>query len=106
MKAWSTAAPLTWLLVTCAASAQTLPSEPIALAQGRVTIGGDVAASFGSEDPGFFNYPDYERSALRLLRIDVSGAVKAGPHFTLLGEVRTENLHRLQPYALYLRIRP
>jgi hypothetical protein len=109
MKRWRTAARLTWLLVICAAgaaSAQTLPSEPIALAQGRVTIGGDVAASFGSEDPGFFNYTDYEHSALRLVRLDISGAVKAGAHFTLLGEVRTENLDRPEPYALYLRIRP
>jgi hypothetical protein len=109
MKAWSTAARLTWLLVVCAsgaASAQTLPSEPIALAQGRVTIGGDVSASVGGDDPGFFNYTDYEHSALRLLRIDVSAAVKAGPHFAVLGEIRTENFGRVQPYALYLRIRP
>jgi len=41
-----------------------------------------------------------------MLRIDVSGAVKAGPHFTLLGEIRTENLGQVRPYALYLRIRP
>jgi hypothetical protein len=109
MTAWSTAARLTWLLVVCAsgaASAQTLPSEPIALAQGRVTIGGDVSASVGGADTGFFNYTDYEHSALRLLRIDVSAAVKAGPHFTVLGEIRTENFGRVQPYALYVRIRP
>jgi hypothetical protein len=109
MKAWRSAARLTWLLVVCgarASGAQTLPSEPIALAQGRVTIGGDVSASFGSEDPGFFNYTDYAHSALRLLRVDISGAVKAGPHFTLLGEVRSENLEHPEPYALYLRIRP
>jgi hypothetical protein len=109
MTAWSTAARLAWLLVVCAsgaASAQTLPSEPIALAQGRVTIGGDVSASVGGADTGFFNYTDYEHSALRLLRIDVSAAVKAGPHFTVLGEIRTENFGRVQPYALYVRIRP
>src|SRR6266851_9068950 len=109
MKAWSTAARLAWVLVICAAGAaraQVLPSEPIALAQGRVTIGGDVSASFGSDDPGFFDYTDYEHSALRLLRIDVSGSVKAGPHFTLLGEIRTENFGEVRPYALYLRIRP
>jgi len=109
MTARSTAARLAWLFVVCAATAaraQTLPSEPIAFADGRVTIGGDVAASFGSLDPGFFDYTDYEHSALRLLRIDISGQVKAGPHFTLLGEVRTENGDRPLPYAFYLRIRP
>jgi hypothetical protein len=109
MKAWRSAGRLASLLVVCsaaAARAQTLPAEPITLAQGRVTIGGDVAASFGSADPGFFDYTDYEHSALRLLRVDVSAAVKAGPHFAVLAELRTENFNRPEPYALYLRIRP
>ena len=95
--------------VACAAGtahAQSLPSEPIAFGDGRVTVGGDVSASFGSLDPGFFNYTDYEHSALRMMRVDVSAALKAGPHFTLLGEVRTENLGSVHPYALYVRIRP
>jgi hypothetical protein len=109
MIAWGTAARLTWLLVVCAAgaaSAQTLPSEPIALANGHVTLSGDASASFGTDDPGFFNYTDYEHSALRLLRMDLSAAVNAGPHFALLGEIRTENFGSVRPYALYLRIRP
>ena len=86
--------------------AQALPSEPIALADGRVTVSGDVSATFGSSDPGFFNYTDYEHSALRLVRIDVAAAAKAGPHFSLLGEVRSENIDTLQAYALFARIRP
>lgn len=102
-------ARLTSLLIVCAArlaAAQTLPSEPIALANGRVTVSGDVSASYGSEDPGFFNYTDYAHSALRLFRVDLTAAVNAGPHFTLLGEIRSENLGAVRPYALYLRIRP
>ena len=106
MKLRQTAALLAWLGVASPVRAQTLPSEPIALADGRVTVGGDVSASFGSRDPGFFDYTDYEHSALRLLRIDVSAAAKAGPHLSLLGEVRTENLDSVQAYALYARIRP
>ena len=109
---------LTSLLLVCAArlgQAQAWPSEPIALANGRVTISGDVSAGYacqpGAEsmcggDTGFFNYTDYDHSALRLLRVDLTAAVKAGPHFTLLGEIRTENLGTVRPYALYLRIRP
>jgi hypothetical protein len=88
------------------AAAQVLPSEPITFADGRVTVGGDVSASVGSADPGFFNYTDYEHSALRLLRVDVSAAVRLSPHFAVLGELRTENLGGVRPYALYLRIRP
>src|SRR2546428_12700799 len=108
MTAWITGARLAWLLVVCAsaASAQTLPSEPIALAGGRVTIGGDISASFGSDDPGFFNYTDYAHSALRLLRIDLSAAVNMSPHFALLGGGRAGNLGPARPYAAYLRVRP
>ena len=100
---------LVWLLVVCVtrvASAQVLPSEPITLAGGRVTVSGDVSAGYGSDDSGFFNFTDYEHSALRLLRLNLTAAVKAGPHFTLLGEIRSENLGPVRPYALYLRVRP
>jgi hypothetical protein len=109
MRALGTAAPLAcWLAISASAGAgaQTLPSQPIALADGRVTLGGDVSASFGSADPGFFNYTDYDHSALRTVRIDVAGAVTAGPHFAVLGELQTENIDSIRPYALYLRIRP
>ena len=47
-------ARLSTLLLVCAArpgSAQGLPSEPIALANGRVTVSGDVSAGYGSADP-------------------------------------------------------
>src|SRR3954454_13592657 len=60
-------ARLTSVLVVCVAHAageQGLSSEPIALASGRVTVSGDLAASYGSDDPGFFNYTDYDHSAL------------------------------------------
>src|SRR5262249_28537778 len=98
------------LAVACLAGASSaraqLPSEPIAFAGGRVTLGADVSASVGSADPGFFNYTDYDHSALRTLRIDVMAAVNAGDHVAFLGEVRTENIDGLVPYALYIRVRP
>jgi hypothetical protein len=88
------------------ASSQTLPSSPIVLADGHVTIGGDVSASYGSPDPGFFDYTDYEHSALRLLRVDISAIVKGGERVSIVGELRTENLARPEAYALYIRVRP
>jgi hypothetical protein len=97
------------MLLVCladTAGAQGLPSEPIAIAGGRVTLGGDVTGTVGPQDFGFFNNTDYATSALRMLRVDVSAAVKAGPHFALLGEIRTENLGQIRPYAAYVRIRP
>src|SRR5436309_3169334 len=89
-----------------AAQAQTLPSSPLVFADGHVTIGGDISASYGSDDPGFFNFTDYEHSALRTLRLDVSGIVKGGERFTIVGELRQENRSKPQAYALYLRVRP
>jgi hypothetical protein len=94
------------LAVAPFAHAQALPSEPVSVAGGRVTIAGDVSASFGSADPGWFNYTDYEHFALRLMRVDVSAVVNAGDHFAVLGELRSENLEIPEPYALYVRIRP
>jgi hypothetical protein len=88
------------------ASAQALPSEPIVFADGRVTLGGDVSWSMAPNDPGFFNYTDYDHSTLRMIRLALTASVKAGRHVALLAEVRSENGERPEPYAFYLRIRP
>jgi hypothetical protein len=83
-----------------------LSPGPITLADGNVTIGGDVSASFGSADPGFFEFTDYEHSALRMLRVNLSAAVRAGEHITVLGDLLSENFDSVRPYALYIRVRP
>src|SRR5438128_4588839 len=109
MTLWLRAAALTFALagaVSPLAGAQTLPSEPIVLAGGRLTLGGDAAVSFAPQDPGFFNFTDYEHSALRLLRIDLTAALKAGDHLSILGDLRSENVDSPRPYGLYVRIRP
>jgi hypothetical protein len=93
-------------LGTSDAAAQLLPSEPIAFGDGRVTLSGDVSVTGAPEDRGFFNFTDYDLSALRMIRIDLSAAAHAGPHFTVLTEVRKENHEPVRPYALYLRLRP
>ena len=87
-------------------AAQTLPSGPIVLANDHLTIGGDLAVSSAPQDLGYFNYTDYEHSALRLVRLDFTAALKAGDHISVLGDVRSENIGRPRPYALYVRIRP
>src|SRR5438132_2958780 len=101
------------LAAVASLGAQTLPSAPIVLADGHLTLGGNVAISFAPNDPGFFNYTDYDESALRLLRFDLTAAFNAGEHVAILGDVRSENAfdHGLrlavpQAYALYVRIRP
>ena len=76
------------------------------MADGHITIGGDVSATYGSDDPGFFDYTDYGYSALRMFRVSVTALVKANDHVAVLGNVETENFSTIRPYALYVRIRP
>jgi hypothetical protein len=94
-------------LATClSAQAQGLPDRPVVFGDGHVTLGGDVSWSIAPEDTGFFNYTDYERSTLRMLRLALLATVKAGDHIEVLGEVRSENGDLPEAYALYLRLRP
>ncbi len=40
------------------------------------------------------------------MRVDLIAQAKANDHLALLAEVRTENLDSLEPYALYVRVKP
>ena len=86
--------------------AQSLPSEPIVFADGRITLGGDVSATYGSDDTGYFNYTGYDHSVLRMLRLDLTASVRANDHLWFLGDLRSENGDTPTPYAFYVRIRP
>ena len=93
------------LLSATVARAQ-LPTEPISVADGRVVLGAEVSATVASDDPGFFNYTDYEYSALRNLRIGVSAQLRASRWLQVLGELRFDHGNHVEPSALYARIRP
>src|SRR5690349_21475266 len=93
---------LAWCLV-----AQLLPAGPVELARGTITVGGDVTATFGAKDElGFFNFTDYEHNALRMFRVSFTGMWRPTERVALVTEVRSEDLHRAIPYALYARMRP
>ena len=109
MRAWVTRAGIACLFICSVANqarAQRLPSEPIVLGDGLLTVGGNLSATIGPADPGFFNYTDYEDSTLRMLRLDLTASLRAGSHVSLLGELRSQNAGAPKAYALYLRIRP
>ncbi len=108
MKGWSRLLVcLAALALSSSAGAQTLPAGPIEFADGHVTVAGDVSAGYGTDDTGaYFNYTDYDHSALRLLRVDIMAQAKANEHLALLAEIRTENVDTIEPYALYVRVRP
>jgi hypothetical protein len=86
--------------------AQGLPTEPITFGDGRVVLGAEVTATTATEDPGFFNYTDYEYSALRAIRVGVTAEVRANRRVQFLGELRMERGDVFQPFAFYARIRP
>ena len=116
-RALTATAVLATLAVAGRASAQTLPSEPLTVGD-WLAIGGDFSGTFScadappenggacGDDAGFFNYTDYERSAVRMFRVDLAASVKATERVSILGELRSENVAAPLPYALYVRVRP
>lgn len=105
------------LMGTRAGSAQSLPSGPLELANGQVTVAADIAATIGARDDAappecprrcgaFFNYTDYEHNALRMFRVSFSGAWRPSRRLAFLTEIRSEDRERFRPYALYVRVRP
>jgi hypothetical protein len=94
-----------WLV--CCLLAQLLPTGPIEMARGTVTIGGEVTATIGPrDDVAFFNFTDYEHNALRMFRVSFNGMWQPTSQFAFVTEVRSEDLDGLIPYALYARVRP
>jgi hypothetical protein len=101
------------IALTCPvlASAQLLPQETVSLAGGRLTMGGDVTATIAPDDDGQFNYTDYERSALQLLRLGVTVSFRPVERIALVTELRAEGDTNggpwtALPFAAYVRVRP
>lgn len=99
---------LAWLLASGAeVRAQTLPSGPVRALDGRVTLGGEVVVTAGDADQvAFFNYTDYEHNALRMVRLGLSGVWQPSRWIAMVGEVRSENVANVTPYAAYVRLHP
>ena len=73
---------------------------------GRFSLGGEASFSFAPEDPAFFNYTDYEYTALRLARFALAGSVRLHERIALLGEARLDNFQEPRVHALYARVKP
>jgi hypothetical protein len=92
--------------------AQTLPSEPVVLAGGRLTLGGQAAISVATRDEhGYFNYTGYELDALRLISFGMVASLRLGDSASLVGELRAEtDLGNLswhpRAQALYVSVQP
>jgi hypothetical protein len=93
------------------AAAQGLPSAPVTVAGGRLTISGEASVAAAPADYEYFNYSAGAYDLLRLVRADGSAAFKLDKHVTLLGDVRVEGSladgqWRVFPHALFARVRP
>ena len=95
-----------WLGPCGVALAQHWPTEPVTFAGGRVLVAGDASATFGSEDPGWFTYTDYETSAIRRLRAGITVEARATERIAFLAEIRAETGVGVTPYAWYVRVSP
>ncbi len=105
------AGALLLLLLALPAAAQTLPQETVSLAGGRVTVGGEATVTVAPDDDGQFNYTDYERSALQLLRLGVTASYRPFSRLSFLTELRAEGdtaggEWTALPSAAYVRVRP
>ena len=100
------AVSLSCVLAAGPAMAQIIPTEPITVGDGRVIVGAEVTATMSGDDEGFFNYTDYEYSALRNVRIGVGAEVRASRWLQVLGELRVEHGTHVDPYAFYARLKP
>lgn len=88
------------------AAASLLLLAPVA-ARAQVTASAEITATFGARDEtAFFNYTDYEHNALRMFRISAAGMWQPASRLAFLGELRSEDVQRVVPYALYVRVRP
>ena len=89
------------------ARAQVLPAEPLQTRDGRFVVTGEATATIGREDhEAYFNYTDYERNVLRMLRLSIAALWQPAAQVALVGELRTEDFETAGAYAAYVRVRP
>lgn len=97
--------------LSCAAvstgRAQGLPEEPLRTPDGRLVASVELTGTVGSaDDTAFFNYTDYKRNALRMLRLGTSVVWRPADWLAVAGELRSEDLDHPELYAAYVRVRP
>lgn len=87
-------------------AAQTAAEAPVAPGRSWVTLGGELTAVYGSDDPGFFNYATYAYDPLRNVRLVFDVSMRPAQRLEILSQVRTDGLSQARVTALYVRVRP
>jgi hypothetical protein len=83
-----------------------LAAEPAPPPGGRFSFGGEASFALSPEDPTFFNYTDYEYTALRLARLSLAGSVRLHERVSVLAEARVDNFGEPRIHAAYARFKP
>ena len=90
-----------------AATAQGLPSEPLRALGGRLVLTGEAVVTVATADnESYFNYTDYERNALRTVRLSLAALWQPADRLAFVGELLAEDFENAEAYAAYVRIRP
>jgi len=72
-----------------------------------LSVGAEFTGTIAPKDPGsFFDYSDYERDDLRLVRVRLLAEWHVHPRASFVAEVRSENGNGADAAAWYLRWRP
>lgn len=95
------------LVVVCVSEAIAQPADALpAASPDRIAVGGEVTATYGSEDPGFFNYATYAYDPLRNVRMVFDASLRPLRSVEVLAQVRTDNTSQARVSALFVRLRP
>jgi hypothetical protein len=97
---------LTLGLLPWAGAVRAADEEPALSDPFQLSLGGEASGAVSERDPNHFNESEYGLNALRQFRVGLCAELKAGPHLSVLGELRSENLAEPRVYALYMRVRP
>ena len=81
-------------------------AEPPPPPAARFSYGGEASFSYSPPDPSFFNYTDYEYTALRLGRLALNGSFRLHERLSVLAEVRSDNFDTPRIQGLYARFTP
>jgi hypothetical protein len=79
---------------------------PTTAAPRRLAVGIEGLVTVSTDDPQYFNYSSYDKSATDLVRLRVDASLRLASRAALLAEGRMDNGGGASLSALYLRVRP
>lgn len=94
------------LLSASDARGQSWPTYPVTFLDGRILIAGDASVTYGSADPGWFTFADYNTDSLRRARAGLTIEARPFRKLVFLAELRTETGGGLRAYAWFVRFLP